>query len=60
MGNITYKVVSREIAKENLIRDSSGGIFVEEKVVEFVLQFDQFCNGDYICDVCRVSILLYL
>jgi hypothetical protein len=39
MGDIIYKVVSREITKERLIRDSSGGIFREDKVVEFVLQF---------------------
>jgi hypothetical protein len=60
MGNIIYKVVSREIEKERLVRDSSGGIFGEEKVVEYVLQFSQFCNGDCICDVCHVNILLYL
>jgi hypothetical protein len=35
--NIIYKVVSREITKERLAKDSSGGIFVEEKVVESVL-----------------------
>jgi hypothetical protein len=37
MGNIIYKVVSREIAMERLVRDSLGRIFREEKVVEYVL-----------------------
>jgi hypothetical protein len=60
MENITYKVVSREITKERPVRYSLGGIFIEEKVVEFVLQFSQFCNGDCIYDVCHVRILLYL
>jgi hypothetical protein len=60
MGNITYKFVSREITKERLFRYSLGGIFIEEKVVEFVLLFSQFCNGYCICDVCHVRILLYL
>jgi hypothetical protein len=60
VGNIIYKVVSREIAKERLIIDFSGGIFVEEKVVESVLQFSQFCNGDCICDICHENIILYL
>jgi hypothetical protein len=39
MVNIIYKVVSREIEKERLVRDSSRGIFRKEKVVEFLLQF---------------------
>jgi hypothetical protein len=39
MGNIIYKVVSREIEKERLVKYSLGGIFEEKKVVEFVLQF---------------------
>jgi hypothetical protein len=40
MGNmIIYKVVSREITKDRLVRDSSRGIFGENKVVESVLQF---------------------
>jgi hypothetical protein len=60
MGNIIYKVLSREIAKERLVRDSSRGIFREEKVMETILKFSQFCNGDYICDVYHVKILLYL
>jgi hypothetical protein len=41
-GNIIYKVVSREIEKERFVRDFRGGIFGEEKVVEFVLEFSQF------------------
>jgi hypothetical protein len=60
MGNIIYKVLSREIKKERLVRDSSGGIFVEENIVEFVLYFAQFFNGDCICDVFHVKIILYL
>jgi hypothetical protein len=60
MGNIIYQVVSRKISKESLLRDSPGGIFVEEKVVGYALQFAQFGNGDCICDVCYVKILLYL
>ena len=42
MGNIIYKVVSREVTKERLVKDSPRGIFGEEKVVESVLQFSQF------------------
>ena len=60
MGNIIYKVVSREIAKERLNRDSSGRIFREEKVMETILKFAQFFNIDYIYDVYHVKILLYL
>jgi hypothetical protein len=37
MGNIIYKVVSREITKDRVVRYSSRGIFREEKVVEYVL-----------------------
>jgi hypothetical protein len=37
MGNIIYKIVSREIEKERLVRDSSGGIFIDEKIVESIL-----------------------
>jgi hypothetical protein len=58
MGNIIYKVVSREIGKERLVRETLGGIFREKKVVESVLHFSQFCNGDCNCDVCHVKILL--
>ena len=36
MGNIIYKVVSREISIERLVRDSLRRIFREEKVVEYV------------------------
>jgi hypothetical protein len=60
MGNIIYKVVSREIEKERLVIDSLGGIFREKKVVKYVLQFAQFCNGDCNCDLYHLNILLYL
>jgi hypothetical protein len=60
IGNIIYKFVSGEIENERVVRYSSKGIFKEEKAVEFVLQFSQFCNGDFICDVYHVKILLYL
>jgi hypothetical protein len=33
MGNIIYKVVSREIEKERLIKYSSRGIFADKKLV---------------------------
>jgi len=59
MGNIIYKVVRREIANKRLVRDSLGGILVEEKVVESILHFSHFFNGDSICDVCHVRILQY-
>ena len=32
MGNITYKVVSREIEKEKCVRDSLGGILERRKL----------------------------
>jgi hypothetical protein len=51
MGNIIYKVVSREIGKERLVRETLGGIFGEKKGVESILHFSQFCNGDCNCDV---------
>jgi hypothetical protein len=31
MGNIIYKVVIREITEARIVRESSGGIFKEEK-----------------------------
>jgi len=37
MGNNIYNFVRREIEKERLARYSLGGIFREEKVVEFSL-----------------------
>jgi len=33
MGNKIYKVVSREIGKERLVRETIGGIFGENKGV---------------------------
>jgi hypothetical protein len=37
MGNIIYKVVSREIGNERLVRETLGGNFGEKKVVESIL-----------------------
>jgi len=46
MGNIIYKVVSREIGKEILVIETLQETFGEKKGVESIFHFFQFCNGD--------------